>query len=1001
MQALDSFVSPNGNQLQQIVADDRRFVFLSRNQIILVAVSYTNEPLNFLVMLLNYLYNQILFTLTLKVIETAFERSKNLDLRMWLVDCERHFEGITRIAQTSCGPFLGAVTCVPVALNIRDAIASGIIHGIKSRPRTSKSEDVVFGILFCDGSLVSFVRMKNQYLHPMDIHLLISLIKTTKSFKDAETNWLPNQFAALQQARCTIKQKLSAISNGTLFESLIKTPRLTLSQFDESYKPVRHFVFKYSLIAQYVSSDWGAPYRLDNDHSDCEEPLKDCEKSVQDHRVRVMSAYRRLHSRFHSSQTEPLINQIFESYEVDAFFAWTNSNPLKSKLVRILDRNLQEDDRFISALKVLSCDGQVPHFKDHRALKQQINELHLKSHHKFLAILENLEKQTNQLDARVEDVSDKWTAMDTELQEAQLKTQDLVHKTRKMYEELTKVHAQRVFSLKAYQLFSLSPLDQELLKGELSSKSLVNLDEYLAALNRAKDVCKNVTQLAEESSAQNKSRAQATVNTITLLIETAYESMYRWAKDQFRLQNKEIIELSPSIRRFMQELYVRNHHFTLLMEEYATARRMGVQQAFIDALTGSSKSSLRPIEVQSHDPQRYLGDMLAWLHQSLMIEREALLNLTKECVDFNRNLLIDTMDRMTEGLARPFRMRVSQVFSQQDQVILLYKIHGLFVFYHATMQDSLQSKKTLKLIDCIAEEKEFVWRLFMGSLQQQVTFLDGENESSVADPITYRELQPSTYSREMFKLLANILSVPQMNREDQAAKEELEARISKILVVLLDSTLKYFDATKIHLGEGTKLTPKSLVYIINSLNWAENTLQDLIKQCTIESYIKVMVQERISGTIQNSLSAASDALVNAQSRYILNRLGLSSLYSLLAEKSPNANSSKRLLAHNVSVHGPLAQRTDLPQGINVSEPHIRELLANFDGFLVNPDKLDFPEWDKLSVGKIKAKLKTQTSQLLIQAYSTIYNNLLDPRNGYSFQGDETIRSVEQVANLLS
>ena len=35
----------------------------------------------------------------------------------------------------------------------------------------------------------------------------------------------------------------------------------------------------------------------------------------------------------------------------------------------------------------------------------------------------------------------------------------------------------------------------------------------------------------------------------------------------------------------------------------------------------------RPIEMHAHDPRRYLGDMLAWMHQSLASERELLVGL--------------------------------------------------------------------------------------------------------------------------------------------------------------------------------------------------------------------------------------------------------------------------------------------------------------------------------------------------------------------------------------
>lgn len=38
-----------------------------------------------------------------------------------------------------------------------------------------------------------------------------------------------------------------------------------------------------------------------------------------------------------------------------------------------------------------------------------------------------------------------------------------------------------------------------------------------------------------------------------------------------------------------------------------------------------------PLEMHSHDPKRYIGDMLAWLHQAMPEERECLNSLLKCC----------------------------------------------------------------------------------------------------------------------------------------------------------------------------------------------------------------------------------------------------------------------------------------------------------------------------------------------------------------------------------
>lgn len=38
----------------------------------------------------------------------------------------------------------------------------------------------------------------------------------------------------------------------------------------------------------------------------------------------------------------------------------------------------------------------------------------------------------------------------------------------------------------------------------------------------------------------------------------------------------------------------------------------------------------RPIEIHAHDPQRYVSDMSAWIHQSLASEAELITTLLKK-----------------------------------------------------------------------------------------------------------------------------------------------------------------------------------------------------------------------------------------------------------------------------------------------------------------------------------------------------------------------------------
>lgn len=57
-----------------------------------------------------------------------------------------------------------------------------------------------------------------------------------------------------------------------------------------------------------------------------------------------------------------------------------------------------------------------------------------------------------------------------------------------------------------------------------------------------------------------------------------------------------------------------------------TYRSSSLLSSFLSTLT-TGTATTRPIELNAHDPLRYLGDMLAWLHQCIASEREFLESL--------------------------------------------------------------------------------------------------------------------------------------------------------------------------------------------------------------------------------------------------------------------------------------------------------------------------------------------------------------------------------------
>lgn len=61
------------------------------------------------------------------------------------------------------------------------------------------------------------------------------------------------------------------------------------------------------------------------------------------------------------------------------------------------------------------------------------------------------------------------------------------------------------------------------------------------------------------------------------------------------------------------------------MTYLSQTRQATLLSGFTDALTRGGPGGLpRPIELHAHDPMRYVGDMLAWVHQAIAAEREFL-----------------------------------------------------------------------------------------------------------------------------------------------------------------------------------------------------------------------------------------------------------------------------------------------------------------------------------------------------------------------------------------
>ncbi|XP_017486336.1 PREDICTED: vacuolar fusion protein MON1 homolog A [Rhagoletis zephyria] len=295
IQALVSFVQHGQDAITSIHANGIKFVFLTRNTLILVAASRTNMSVPQLQHQLSDVYNQILSTLTYKHVTRIFEKRKNFDLRRSLAGSERLIYHLLsndssnkRVTNNVFTFLTNSIRVMPLSTTVRSNIVSAI------QSNCSKIKDLVFAVLIANNKLISLVRMKKYSIHPADLRLIFNLIECSESFKASE-NWTPiclpkfdmngylyahvsyltddcqacllllsvdpNVFFTLSDAKRRITEKLRSSKCLEAISKEIEKPtngglNLTAIGIPE----LRHFLYKPKAAAQLLCSELAPPY---------------------------------------------------------------------------------------------------------------------------------------------------------------------------------------------------------------------------------------------------------------------------------------------------------------------------------------------------------------------------------------------------------------------------------------------------------------------------------------------------------------------------------------------------------------------------------------------------------------------------------------------------------------------------------------------------------------------------------------------------------------------
>ncbi|KAJ7419536.1 Vacuolar fusion protein MON1 A [Pitangus sulphuratus] len=323
-------------------ADGYKVVFVRRSPLVLVAVARTQQSEQEIAHELLYIYYQILSLLTWTQLNHIFQQKQNYDLRRLLAGSERITDNLLDLMAHDPSFLMGAVRCLPLAASVRDAVSSSL--------QQAKAKSLVFSILLSGNQLVSLVRKKDQFLHPIDLHLLFNLISSSSSFREGEA-WTPiclpkfnssgffhahisyleqemdlclllvstdrEDFFTVSDCKRRFQERLRRRGVHHALQEALRTPFYSVAQV--GIPDLRHFIYKSKSSGLFTSPEIEAPY------------------VQEEEKERLLGLYQYLHSRAHNS-SRPLKNIYFTgprenllAWVTNAFELYVCYSPLGTK----------------------------------------------------------------------------------------------------------------------------------------------------------------------------------------------------------------------------------------------------------------------------------------------------------------------------------------------------------------------------------------------------------------------------------------------------------------------------------------------------------------------------------------------------------------------------------------------------------------------------------------------------------------------------------------------
>jgi len=597
------------------------------------------------------------------------------------------------------------------------------------------------------------------------------------------------------------------------------------------------------------------------------------------------------------------------------------------------------------ALKCLSEFFTENSVHSRRNLRSTIEGQNLLLHKDFVGALRTVEEQVLSLERLVLSLDSACERAGTELRRSRSETQAILEKASSLRRESKAIEQKKEVLGHFLTKFRLSETDALQMK---SGDRPID-EDFFAAFNRLEEVRANARQML--STCGQQTSGVDILHETSEMLEASYERMFVWVQQQCRGSRAKVVTKSSSaeldtpagatLKRALALLAERPVYFNHCVRDISRVRRQALVQRFFEALSQGEAGS-RPIELHACDPERYVGDMLAWVHECVASEKEAISALmsratarddaeTKAETEPGHALVSfeDILDFTLEGLVTPFTNRVKQALEVQTSIVVVYKLAQVFCFFAKTLEEVLHRSEACLVVLCRdlhAKTHQAFLEMWESQAQKLRQGLMGVYVSDLSAP---------QFVVESVNTLSEVLSI-----YDSAlvATGERETDFLPILSAAFDPLLNHCQqvAASMDAADGR-------VFLINCVSAMQSPLRKHDFTAQRVAMYAAFLDDQIS------------LLVEGQAASVLSKLGLAERLKALREKPPDVPLSSVSELHPVSLAATLR--------------------SFYNSLFTMGGALALPLLERIASRALRSEARSGVARLIGAAYAELYEGI--------------------------